>query len=60
MLNFMQVDIFAYDLILFPIHLEAHWCLVAVDLRGRDILYFDSLRGLFFRFKEIFLSLYNK
>ena len=45
MLNFMQVDIFAYDLILFPIHLEAHWCLVAVDLRGRDILYFDSLRG---------------
>ena len=45
MLNFMQVDIFAYDLVLVPIHLEIHWCLVAIDMRAKHILYFDSLRG---------------
>uniref|UniRef100_A0A672GTC4 Sentrin-specific protease 5-like n=1 Tax=Salarias fasciatus TaxID=181472 RepID=A0A672GTC4_SALFA len=41
-----NVDIFQKDLLLIPIHLEVHWSLVSVDIRGRAITYFDSQRTL--------------
>ncbi|KYO44796.1 sentrin-specific protease 3 [Alligator mississippiensis] len=41
-----NVDIFQKELLLVPIHLEVHWSLVAVDVRGRCITYFDSQRTL--------------
>ena len=34
---FMQVDIFAMDLVLVPIHLGMHWCLAV-----RILIYCDS------------------
>ncbi|VDM51647.1 unnamed protein product [Angiostrongylus costaricensis] len=40
-----KVDIFEYDLLLVPIHLEAHWCLAIVDLAMKRIDYYDSLLG---------------
>lgn len=33
------------DLLLIPIHLGMHWCLVAVDNHKQTISYYDSLKG---------------
>lgn len=40
-----DVDLFAYDYVLVPIHIEcpAHWCLLAVAVAWRRIDYYDSL-----------------
>jgi len=40
-----KVDIFSFNLLLFPIHLGIHWCLAAVDFRSKTIRYYDSLLG---------------
>ena len=40
-----KVDIFAMDLILIPVHLGMHWCLATVDLKNKQIAYYDSLKG---------------
>ncbi|KAI1708925.1 sentrin-specific protease [Ditylenchus destructor] len=37
-----KVDIFAYDLLLIPLHLVNHWCLVVIDLRHKCVMFFDS------------------
>ena len=37
-------DIFSKRLLLFPIHLNIHWCLGAVDLAEHSISYYDSLK----------------
>ena len=37
-------DIFSKRLLLFPIHLNVHWCLAAVDLAEHSISYYDSLK----------------
>jgi Ulp1 family protease len=37
------VDIFSFDILFFPINNDAHWSLVAVDLRTDFIGYFDSM-----------------
>ncbi|XP_025056585.1 sentrin-specific protease 2 isoform X2 [Alligator sinensis] len=37
------VDIFSKDLILVPIHLQVHWGLVVIDVRRKNIKYFDSM-----------------
>lgn len=44
-LEFFQVDLFAMDLIMIPIHLGMHWCLAAIDVRAKTITYYDSLLG---------------
>ena len=36
-------DIFAVDIIFFPIHTPGHWSLVAVDFKHSSIHYYDSL-----------------
>ncbi|NWW90843.1 SENP2 protease, partial [Rhynochetos jubatus] len=37
------VDIFKMDLIFVPIHLDAHWTLLVIDVRKKTIRYFDSM-----------------
>ncbi|XP_061550079.1 sentrin-specific protease 5-like isoform X1 [Phycodurus eques] len=37
-----QVDLFSKSLLLVPIHLEVHWCLVATDIARKKICLFDS------------------
>ena len=37
-------DMFSKRLLLFPIHLSVHWCLVAVDVAEHCISYYDSLK----------------
>ncbi|PSN41014.1 hypothetical protein C0J52_16055 [Blattella germanica] len=38
-----KVDIFSYDLIIIPIHLDVHWCLIAIDFEKRTVKYYDSM-----------------
>ena len=40
-----QVDLFAMDVIMVPIHLGMHWCLAAIDIRAKTVTYYDSLLG---------------
>ena len=40
-----RVDILSKRLLIIPVHLPAHWCLAAVKVANRQILYFDSLRN---------------
>ncbi|CAG7727028.1 unnamed protein product [Allacma fusca] len=40
-----KVDIFSFDLLIFPIHLGIHWCLAAADVRRKIVKYYDSLGG---------------
>jgi sentrin-specific protease 1 len=40
-----KVDIFAKERILLPVHLGVHWCVAEVDVRGKKIVYYDSLHG---------------
>lgn len=37
-----KVDLFSKSLLLVPIHLEVHWCLVTVDVLQRKICLYDS------------------
>lgn len=38
-----KVNIFEKDIIIVPIHLHVHWCLVVVDLKKKEINYYDSM-----------------
>ncbi|KAM3724090.1 Sentrin-specific protease [Dirofilaria immitis] len=40
-----KIDIFAYELLLVPVHLGAHWCLTVIDFKNRIIDYYDSMGG---------------
>lgn len=40
-----KVDIFSFDLLLIPVHLGMHWCLAVIDLKHKQIVYYDSLKG---------------
>lgn len=40
-----KVDIFAYDILLVPIHLGVHWCMATVDFKKKFISYYDSMLG---------------
>ena len=40
-----DVDIFSFDVILIPIHLEMHWCVATVDFRAPGVFYYDSMGG---------------
>lgn len=41
-----NVDIFLYDIIIVPVHVECHWTVCIIDFRKKAIQYFDSL-GLY-------------
>eukprot|EP00092_Neocalanus_flemingeri_P023276 GFUD01025237.1.p1 GENE.GFUD01025237.1~~GFUD01025237.1.p1 ORF type:complete len:578 (-),score=147.22 GFUD01025237.1:98-1831(-) len=38
-----EVDIFAYDMVLVPIHMDSHWSLASIDFRVPGVFYYDSL-----------------
>lgn len=38
----VQVDLFSKRLLLVPIHLEVHWCLVTADIVQKKICLYDS------------------
>ena len=40
-----KVDIFSYHMILIPVHLGMHWTLAAIDFKGKQINYYDSMNG---------------
>ncbi|KAF6199610.1 hypothetical protein GE061_005908 [Apolygus lucorum] len=40
-----NVDIFSKDMILVPIHQSCHWCMAKIDLKSKEIVYFDSMLG---------------
>ncbi|XP_051943610.1 sentrin-specific protease 5-like [Hippocampus zosterae] len=40
-----QVDLFSKSLLLVPVHLEVHWCLVTTDVVRKKICLFDSQRN---------------
>ncbi|CAL9688935.1 unnamed protein product [Knipowitschia caucasica] len=39
-----QVDLFSQHLILVPVHIEVHWCLVAADIIRKKVCLYDSQR----------------
>jgi sentrin-specific protease 1 len=41
-INF-QIDIFAHDIIVVPIHLEVHWCMSILDMKNKTAYYYDSM-----------------
>ena len=40
-----KVDLFTFKLILIPIHLGMHWVLASIDMKNKEINYFDSMNG---------------
>lgn len=39
-----KVDIFTFDIILVPVHVDGdHWCMAIIDFRRKTIEYYDSL-----------------
>ena len=40
-----KVDVFSYDILIIPVHLGMHWCLAAVNMKGKIITYYDSMGG---------------
>ena len=39
------MDIFSFDLLLYPINLGSHWCLAAIHTTRKTLSYYDSLGG---------------
>lgn len=40
-----QIDVFALDKLIIPIHLTNHWCLAVIDFSKKEFQYYDSLGG---------------
>ncbi|XP_023321487.1 sentrin-specific protease 1 [Eurytemora carolleeae] len=40
-----KTDIFAQDIVFIPVHLGMHWCLATIDLKKKEINYYDSMGG---------------
>ena len=40
-----DVDIFSYDILLVPIHMDMHWCIAIIDFRSPGVFYYDSMGG---------------
>jgi len=40
-----RVDLFSYDIVIIPVHLQMHWCLAVIDLANKEIRYYDSMGG---------------
>ncbi len=38
-----KVDIFSFDIIFVPVHLDVHWCLSVIDLRKKGVYFYDSM-----------------
>lgn len=53
------IDIFSFDILLVPVHLDTHWCLMAVDFRERSFAYYDSVGLPAEMSRSHFLAMYN-
>lgn len=40
-----DTDVFAFDIILVPVHHFNHWCMSIIDMRAKTIKYYDSMGG---------------
>ena len=40
-----NVDIFSFDILLVPIHMDMHWCIAIIDFRAPGVFYYDSMGG---------------
>ncbi|XP_047098399.1 sentrin-specific protease 1-like [Schistocerca piceifrons] len=40
-----KIDIFAYEILIVPIHLSIHWCMVAINFKKKTICYYDSMNS---------------
>jgi len=40
-----KVDLFSYDIVLVPVHLQMHWCLAVIDMTEQKVDYYDSMGG---------------
>lgn len=40
-----RIDLFSYDIIAVPVHLQVHWCMAIIDFRDKSIKYYDSMGG---------------
>jgi len=40
-----DIDIFSFDYVFVPIHLEQHWCLAIIDFRIKALMYYDPMGG---------------
>merc|ERR1712062_78806 len=38
-----KVDIFSFDIILVPVHLDVHWCLAVMNLKKKSVNFYDSM-----------------
>jgi hypothetical protein len=38
-----KVDIFSYDVIIVPVHLDVHWCLAVINLKKKGVYFYDSM-----------------
>nr|CAD7414442.1 unnamed protein product [Timema poppensis] len=38
-----EVDIFSQDLVIAPIHMNVHWCLAVMNMKTKNITYYDSM-----------------
>nr|CAD7460966.1 unnamed protein product [Timema tahoe] len=38
-----KVDIFSQDLVIAPIHMNVHWCLAVMNMKTKNITYYDSM-----------------
>lgn len=38
-----KVDIFSYDIIFVPVHLDVHWCLAVINLKKKGVYFYDSM-----------------
>ncbi|XP_073994756.1 sentrin-specific protease 1-like [Rhodnius prolixus] len=56
-------NIFLFDMLMIPIHMPNHWCLVIVDFKKKLISYYDSLGGTNFfclhRIQQYLVEEYN-
>lgn len=49
----LQVDLFSKSLLLVPVHLEVHWCLVTTDVVRKKICLFDSQRNALHKVAQV-------
>ena len=38
-----KMDIFSFDIILVPVHLDVHWCLALINLKKKCVNFYDSM-----------------
>jgi len=38
-----KFDLFSFDIILVPVHLDVHWCLAVINLKEKSVKFYDSM-----------------